>query len=81
MGGVTLERVEYLAMQLPAAEQKKLVARISEQLSESGVDGESPPIRSIALSLSKPPAGIVKIGEMADKSHREADKFYSQASL
>jgi hypothetical protein len=41
MGRVTLEWVEYLAMQLPAAEQQKLVARISERLSELGVVDES----------------------------------------
>lgn len=34
-GSVTLEQVEQLAMQLPAMEQLKLVARISEQLSRS----------------------------------------------
>ena|SRR5215475_11438794 len=74
MGRMTFEQVEWLAMQLPVVEQQKLVARISEQLSRSGLADESPAL-GIAACSSKPPAGIVKAGEMADKSLREADKL------
>jgi hypothetical protein len=73
-GNVTLEQVEQLAMQLPAIEQLKLVARISEQLSRSGVAGEEPPLESVSIALSViSPPKITKIG--ADKSLREADKL------
>ena len=67
-GNVTLEQVEQLAMQLPAMEQLKLVARISEQLSRSGVAGERPRLAEMDFCLIPPAA-------MADKLLQELDSI------
>ena len=67
-GNVTLEQVEQLAMQLPAMEQLKLVARISEQLSRSGVAGERPRLTEMDFCLIPPAA-------MADKLLQELDSI------
>jgi hypothetical protein len=53
MGRLTLDQVEQLAMQLPAEEQLELAARINEQLSRSGVVGESLQIK-VPLSEISP---------------------------
>jgi hypothetical protein len=65
---VTLEQVEQLAMQLPAMEQLELVARISEQLSRSGVAGE--PTRQLKMDFC-----LIPTTAMADKLLQELDSI------
>jgi len=67
---VTLEQVEQLAMQLPAMEQLELVARISEQLSRSGVGEEPRRQREIDYSIS-----AISPTEGADELLRELDSI------
>lgn len=74
-GNVTLEQVEQLAMQLPAIEQLKLVARVSEQLSRSGVVFESP-----AVSLSIADLSVISPAEKVDKLLRELDSIAESIS-
>jgi hypothetical protein len=68
---VTLGQVEQLAIQLPLAEQLKLVARICEHLSIVTLENETQQLQQQRLQLAE--ALLAECDDIADDSQGEFD--------